>query len=398
MTELLDLVNMEGELAPEILPADIRLSIQGSVQEFLSALNGAVDIIPAKEVIPNTSAVEITADDSFGSSVTVTSTDAFRTFEKSVNSLEVRAAGKALLPGKRLRAIMRLAPEETFRLDVTNEGASIRSGRVVWQVPVISGKGLPGGPDTANIALREFNVADFVSALSLTLSATAKFTARMSLTQLSLVKGVLTGCDGTRVHRILVSKKSELETTLPYNFAETLLSELRSTSAEKFYLGASDKTVVAQIGKVTLTGQRLTLPYPNVDHLLLEPAMLNTDSLTLPTRVLSEAVKHVRISADPDLAAVSLTVRKLKGTWVVLVQAVDKTGNASQEVISDIEFTGDSPREEHLNFKYLLEFLECVSSETVVFNLGASTKTKISPLYVKNGRFEGVIQPMVVYT
>lgn len=394
MSTLLELSQLGDGLAPEILPAEVRLSVSGKVSALLSALEPTSAIVPSKEVIPLTTNLSITASDSFGDTVTLHATDGFRAVRALVDSdIKVHASGSALIPAKRLRDVAKLSPEQYFRLDVLSDHATFRSGRAMWRIQLPAGKELPDQAETSNIVMKEYPAPDFLSALSRTLPARAAFTGRMSLSQLNLTEGVIRGCDGSRVHSVTLPVKG-LSTTIPALFAESLMSLLGSFGGEKFLLGASENTVAAQVGRTLITGQKLTLPYPSLYHLTLEPSMVNTDELTVSRSELVSAIKRVRVSADPDLALVTLILRKVKGSWTFLVQATDKAGNASQEAV-EASYGGSTAREESFNYKHLTEFLGASKEDSVTLQFGKSTSAKKAPLYLKSEDFEGVIQPML---
>lgn len=397
LIELAELENEDTELIPEIVSVEARLSFMGSVEQFSGILQSAVNITPVREIIPNTSFVNVEARDSTSTSkasVHVAATDGDLSVERVSDTMVVRLAGSALLPGKRLLEILKLAPEPAFRLDVFATTATVRSGRAVWTIQLPSGKGLPPLPDVDAIELHEVNRVELIKALDQTVSASAKSSARLSLTQVSVYNRVVVGCDGARLHRKpVLSLPKAFKTTIPSSFAEVLLREMRKTSAEDTVLfGSSSSTIVLRMGTDTFTGQRLTLEFPNVEHLMLEPSMLNSERLSFDVSEAVEAIKRVRVNADPDLATVVLAVRQIKGEWTLTIRAIDKTGNSSQESIS-AEYDGESGREIAVNHKYFLEFLSPLSSSTVTLRLGEDTKSKKAPIYVEEETFTGVLMP-----
>lgn len=395
--KLLALANMESEdkeLIPDILPVDTRLSVQGSASALAEVLSSAAAVAPAKEVIPGTGFVQLEAEDGDSPVLRFSATDGFKSVVKVMDNIVVHLSGSALLPGKRLLDILKLSGDNV-RLDVFHTHAVVRSGRAVWNIQLPTSQNLPPLPDVDDIELHPVGRVYFGVALVNAQRAIAKSSARLALRQILVSKGHLIGCDAARLHKLPTGLPKSFSTTLPAGFVETLITELRASKDETFYLGSNKSTVVAKIGNDYITGQRLTSEYPNVEHLMLEPAMLNNETLSVPVFELTQAVTRVRVSADPDLAGVTLAVRQIKGNWTLLVSATDKTGNASQEVIPGIEFTGEKGREETVNFTYLLDFLRCLSATGVVtFRLGTSTKTKVSAIYTESEDFVGVLMPI----
>lgn len=402
MTELLELRDMESddsELVPEILPVESRLSIEGNASVLSLLFASANTIAPVKAILPNTDYVLLESFDATAkhvSHIQVSATDGERAITLIDDSFTIRMAGQVLVPGRRVAEILKMVPDETVRIDVIGTIATIRSGPAVWSVATPSSDAtLPAFADIDEMKFYPVAREDILQALELTYPAVAKTTARHSLMQAEILKGNLTACDGVRAHRVSVPGLDKaLKTTLPLSFIVTAIKELRAFDGETIEIGSNHSTVVFHFGKNILRSQRLNYTFPEVDHLVLGPALQNDQKLTVEVSELADVVRRVRINADPDFSALFLSLRQVKGTWSLTVHARDKQGNSSQETVP-CEYVGpDASKDLVVNHKYFLDFLACLSTKAVTFKLGETTKLKQSPIYAAVENFTGSLMPM----
>ena len=397
MTDLLSLVEMESddaELVPEIFPVDARLSISARANVLQALFASAVDVTPLKEVITNTSYVSLAGFEG-RKQIEVSATDGERAITVNGPAI-VRLEGAVLLPGKRVLEILKLSPEDTVRIDVLGQTATIRSGRAVWtvQTPTTEAR-LPVFEAVDDAQWYPVPKAELLRALEIALPAVSHSTARQSLMQAELAINYITACDGVRAHKVALPSIHELfETTFPLKFIESAIKELRTTSYDTAYLWSNHNTVGLRLGQDKLLAQRLNFGFPAVNHLVLGPALLNEERLTVSLADLIGTVKRVRVNADPEYAALSLSLRKNKGDWEVVVRSRDKAGNASQETIP-AEYVGPATNKDlTVNHKYFLEFLNCLSGPEVELRLGEATKTKQSPIFYQSADFTGSLMVM----
>lgn len=403
MSDLLELVDREiedRELIPDILPVDARLSVTGAAATLIRLFEKAIAIVPVKPEIPNTEFVLLETFDATTLQVPytqITATDGYRTVAALDDTLQINMIGAVLLPGKKVLEILKLAPTPNVQLTVLGNTATIRSGRAVWTIQTPTGDSLPPFPDTSDITLHSVARKPFLRALEVARKAVATSTARLSLMQAHVAKGRITACDSARLHRVVIENlPEELDFTLPVKFLDDCIRSLRAFDDDYFELGANGNTVVLRLGQDILTGQRLLLEYPNVETLALQPAMLNMERLIVDVPELIDVVKRVRVSADPDFAALYLSIRPQKvereTKWTLTVRARDKDRNTSQESL-DIKYEGgNKAREITVNHKHFLDLLDSLESTLVEFKLGEKT----APILVVDGDFTGVVNPMIL--
>jgi DNA polymerase III sliding clamp (beta) subunit (PCNA family) len=398
-----DLLVEEGdpELIPEIVPIDSRLSISGSAETLAQAFERAVAIAPQKEVIPGTiytklSAVASTATTS--SYVEVTALDSEKALSAVVAGFKITKPGEVLLPGRKILDILKLilTKEKTLRLDVIGHTVTIRSGRAVWTVQAPAGVDLPPFPDVSDIKTSGVPLKPFLRALKVAKLAAATNSSRFSLMQIQVRNQKVTGCDGSRVHQVRVEELDEaLDVEIPIKVVDELIRGLEAADAEFFQLGSNDMHLLFEIGEDRIIAQRLMVGFPDLEAILLGPAFQNKDQLLVNRLELIQAIKRIRVNADPDYASFFLDVTKdAEGEWSLATSASDRAvGNSAYETL-DVQYSGSGSKNVCLNHRHLLELLVAVQGEEVVFRLGTDTKTKRMSVLVHSDVFIGICQQM----
>lgn len=408
LSELAEMEHDDPEYVPEILPVDARLSIKASVPKLLELFTRAAAVTPARETVAGTSFALLEAVQTSNTEVAhlrITATDGDQTVSVVVDGINVLMGGAALVPAKRILDILKLAPTQAAKIEILGTAAVIRSGRAQWTVQTPVGDSLSPLLDVSNIELHTVPVGPFLNALSVARRAASTTNARLALTQVQIRNGTITGCDGGRLHRATVKGiPPETDVTIPVKVADELLKTLRATDSETMEFGYDDRHLVFQIEQDSVVAQRLLISFPELDSLLLGPAFSNTNTLTVNRPEIAAVVKRVRVNADPDTAAVILSLVPGKKDdegqlqWSLAVRAKDKQGNASQEII-ECQWVGtNKPQDLVFNHHYLAEFLAAYEAEDVMFKVGMNSKTMLSPLFIEDtaAGFTGIVQQMRV--
>lgn len=407
MTTLNDLVEMEDaepEMVAEILPADARLSFTAPVSTLVDVFARAAAVSPSKEVVPGTAHAlleVIQATSRQAAHVRVTATDGDQTVSVVSGSVSVHMEGSALLPAKRVHEILKLAPAATAKLEVIGQSLAIRSGRALWGVQVPVGESLNQRLDVSGIEMHSVSAVELSTSLASARVAASSTNARIALMQIQIRNGSVTACDGGRLHRVPIEGLShDISVTIPVKSVDQIIKALQGAGDEMVSLGYDDSHVVLEVGDDVIVAQRLLLPFPDVEPLILGPTFDNDFSLTVPTEELLSAVRRVRVNSDPDSAAISLNITPGKGdgvieTWVLLVQARDRAGNVSKEAMV-CRWSGTKAATVTFNHRYLSEMLALVKEPDVTLKLGADTKTTKAPILIETPEFLGVIQQMAV--
>ena len=406
MTSLNDLIEMEDaepEMIAEILPADARLSFNAPVSALVEVFARVASLAPSKEVVPGTAhaLLEVVQGSmSRAAHLRLTASDGSQTVSVVMDRVTVHMEGVALIPAKRVYDILKLAPVSVAKLEVVGTSLSVRSGRALWNVAVPVGEQLPTRLDVSGIEMHPVSGLELANALANARIAASGTNARLALTQVQIRDGQVTACDGGRLHRCQVYELSlNLSLTIPVKSVDEIVRALRIAGDGMVTLGYDDMHVVVEVGQDVIIAQRLLLPFPDVESLIMGPGFDNNERLTVPRGELLDAVKRIRVNSDPDSAAISLNIVPGKDglglSWVLVVQAKDRAGNASKEAMV-CSWSGASGTSVTFNHHYLTDLLGILTEEDVTLRVGPDAKTTKSPILIEAQGFTGVIQQMAV--
>jgi DNA polymerase III sliding clamp (beta) subunit (PCNA family) len=407
LSDLIDLTDDDPEMIPEILPVDARLSIRGLVSKITPIFERAATVTPSKDNgIAGTSHALLEAFASTGSEsayVRITATDGDITVSVSLDGVAVLMAGAVLVPGKKILDILKKAPHEQVQVTVLGNSLTIRSGRAQWTLATVPGDSLPPIADVSEIDLHSVPRRGFLSALAVARRAVGPPGGRMALMQAEIRNGAITACDGSRVHRQLIEGMPEdVLMAIPTKIIDELIRALRYSTAEDLLVGHDDYHLIFQIESDTLIGNRLMVPFPDIESLLNGPAFSNENVLQVDVAELDAIVSRVRINSDPDYASIILALVPGKKDdagelqWGLVVKSRDRSGNTAQEAM-ECQWTGSTKaRELCVNHKHFTQFLKSFGGEVAFFKIGNDTKTKREPIYLDDDEvgFTGIIQQM----
>jgi DNA polymerase III sliding clamp (beta) subunit (PCNA family) len=403
LSALVEQEHEDPEYVPEILPVDARMSVRGPAATFQRLLERAVAIAPVKEITQGTSFTLVEAfypSKTHLAYVRVTATDGDRSVSVVADGVTVAMSGSVLIPGKKILDIMKAAPDQEVRLEVLGNTATVRSGRAQWSVETPLGDSLPPIPTEDGMDLRIVPVKPFLKALIIAKKALPT-AGRPALMQVDIFEGHVTGADQGRLHRQYVEGFPEdIQTTIPSAVVDELIKSMAAFDEENMEIGVNDRHLVFKFAEDTLIAKRLITPFPDLEKQILGPVFSNVHELTVNTIELTDIVKRVRINADPEYAAIFLSLQPGPKdfadqiTWHLSVRARDSRGNTAQESMS-VQWAGPSkPRELCLNHRYLTDFLLVYKSTEAVFKLGDDTKSTRAPLFVEDKLvgFTGFVQ------
>ena len=404
LNDLVEAENPEPELNAEILPADARLSFTAPVSMLLEMFARAASVSPAKEIVPGTAHALLEVQQTSvqqAAHVRLTATDGDQTVSVVMDQVPVHMAGAALLPARRVLDILKQAPTSTARLEVISSALTIRSGRAMWTVQLPVGEELIGRMDVSGIEMHPISGEELANALAYARIAASATNARISLTQVQMRNGTVTACDGGRRHRGTGEGLShEINVTIPAKSVDEIIKALRTSEEGMVSFGYDQTHVVVEVGRDIVVAQRLLIDFPDVEPLVLGPTFDNELAITVSRNDLLDAIKRVRVNSDPDSAAITLSVLPGKEddlglTWVLVIQARDRLGNAAKEAML-CSWSGTKGRSVTMHHKYISDVLGIVESDEIQIKVGPDSKTVKSPLLIQDPYFLGVIQQMAL--
>jgi DNA polymerase III sliding clamp (beta) subunit (PCNA family) len=276
--------------------------------------------------------------------------------------------------------IAEAATDDELEIVADNGVATITVGRTTWELRLPDGSDYPPFPDVDNIGFVSVDRSRFAAALAAVRHAATAESMRQNLMMVDISGGRMRASDGVRYHQVTMPGwPDDFDTHIPIGAVEVLLKLLRSTEIEALEIADTDDQIVFRLGADVFVASKLVVAFPNVDQMLLEPAMGNDQHLVVDRTSLEGAIKRVRITADPETMAVALTMDPDH----VTVRSQDKYGNTCSEVI-DAQWSGDAGRTAAFNHSHLSDLVASVDTRSCSFALGKDTKQRLSPLLLRD--------------
>jgi DNA polymerase III sliding clamp (beta) subunit (PCNA family) len=356
-------------------------------------LEKAFVVVTTKELLPVLKNFQLTAGSTERSAnqVQVLASNLEQSMLVSTTVAEVSHGGTVLVPAKRMMEIMRSAGARagTVEIEVADSTAQIRIGRARWTVRLTQERDYPPLPDLDTMVWATTDRARFLTALASVRGAVSKNIERIALMMIDIAHSRLTACDGLRFQQASVLE-FPLSLQIPANAVDDLSKLLRSSESTELEIGTGERHCAFRIGADVFVLRKLMTRFPDVEHLLLRPALENRYPLELGRQELIDAIKRVRVNADPETSAVRLALTP--GT--LTISSSDKQGNSAQEALTVVWDSKD--QELILNHLRLVELLQSQSGVSCLFKLGNSSKTKKAPLMLRDddAGTVGVIQQM----
>lgn len=373
MTQSLD--DMLGaETAPAVGPtvADYRpvsFTVKRVVLEAMAAK--AISVVPSREFMPVLKHFQVTVSPG---GLCVSATDLELSVLASTSAVTADDTARVVLPAKKLVEIIKCAPEGDVRVSVDGEFAVIGSGSASWTLRLVDGSSYPPLPNLASIDFHTVSRESFVTALKRVRHALGRDTYRSQLMQMVINAGNGTpaqvlACDGVR---LAITELAEFPVSLriPSGAVDVLIKMLDADGAESIEVGETPSVVAFRVGAHVFAASKTMAEFPDVQKLVVAPALENRELLTVDKAALGEAVRRVRIAADDATSALALRLAPDQ----VTVIARDKHGNKSEEVVP-ATWEGDATLVV-VNHRFLIDALDAYPSPTCLMWPGAGGKRK----------------------
>lgn len=352
---------------------------------FQTLLEKAATVVPSRDVMPvlKNFQFDVTAN-----RLRVIATDLELSMVSSTEMVAVTAPGTAVFPAKKMLDIVREADEGDVDIIVDSGVARIGIGRTTWNLKLAGGADYPPMPETTEVTFVDVDRAAFLSALNAVRYAAAG-SSRPNLMLIDIKDGRMTACDGVRFQQAVIGD-FPFEAQVPIGAVDDLVKLLRSLDLATISVGESANHIIFRLGHDTFCANKLVAQIPDMTAMLLRPALENKHQLVVDRGELLDAVKRVRINADPETSAVGLHLED----DTLTVSARDKYGNAATETI-DVDWQ-ISARVLVVNHAFLIDMINMHPGKSCTFWLGDDTKTRKTPLLLRDddAGTVGVVQQM----
>jgi DNA polymerase-3 subunit beta len=363
---------------------------RNTLQKELMFVQG---IVERKNTIPVLANILI--ESAGETSIRISGTDLDVTIRCDTDTEEISSQGAICVQARKLFDIARLLPDApvSFRKE-ENEWVTVECNRSKFKLPGISKDTFPELPSHRSTPLK-LPAAKLKLLIDRTIFAITQEEGRYTLSgakfeiDKSNIKMVTT--DGHRLAYAAntdVPKNStadELDVLIP----RKTLAELTKLTADfdgDIDLGADDNHAYFQVGSRLLISRMLSGQFPNYEMVMPKN---NDRSARFDTASLSQAIRRVALMADDRSHAIRLHLSKEQ----LLISSQSAEQGEARETVST-DFAGDE-MEIGFNAQYVLDFLNVVGSEEIVFEFkDGNSQAQLRPITEDHDDYRYVIMPM----
>jgi DNA polymerase-3 subunit beta len=351
----------------------------------------AASALAVRDLVPQLKNFQVVVG---GDSIQIAATDMELAVVASTEAVEVRSPGTAVFPGRRFLDLVREAEDGDVVVEVSEaDGLSARvdAGRASWVLRLADPRAYPALP-AVNGSGHPIDKQRFVDAISKVRYAAATDTVRAPLMLVNVARGRMQASDGVRFHQVDVASwwPSGFDVQIPIGAVEPLVHLLRSSSESHVAVGSAPDHIVFRIGQDTYIVSKSAARFPEIEDLLVRPALENETELRVGRADLIGAIRRTRIAADLDTQAVSLGLR----SEAVEVSCRDKVGNVAREEIP-ANWEGQD-RSVAFNQHHLIDMLQASEASVCRFLFGVDTKRKRSPILMQDDEQMAVLNQVRV--
>lgn len=303
---------------------------------------------------------------------------------------------EALVPARKLQAILKELPEVDVAVRVSKNTARVTAGGGEWSLALPDGGDYPELVSPSQLSFTPYGREKLLAALRAVRHVVGRDAGRPPLTQVELKDdpgskehSVATASDGSRFARARLERYPLAAACIPSSVLDDLVRVLAAGQSEEVGVAETDEVLAFRAGPVVLAVARRSTPFPDMERLLLRPALDNEDVLSVDKDELAAAVRRVRVNADGDTAAIVLEVKAGK----VVVVARDKAGNSAREPVA----AGWAGKDRLLcvNHAALAEMLAAHPGKACELRLGKDAGKRRSVVLLQGDGLTQVISQMV---
>lgn len=368
----------------EIYGKNLKFHIEKDV--FLLGLQRVQGIVEKKSSVPMCSNVKIEGKEDI-SKITLTATD----LELGIRGLypaNIQNSGGVVVSGKKLFEIIRELPAGDVSVEVEDgKNVTIKSGKSYFKITGFSTEDFPSLPEIEEESMVSTGAGIFKEMIRKIFFSIPEAEARQVLNgalleieegEEHLISFRMIGTDG---HRLAVCGRTLKGGNVSFEKRETgqqiiipkkTLNEIRRflDSDRELKIGIGAQLLYLQYGDVYLTSRLVEGPYPNYKQVIPQKG---EHEVKVNRNDFISAVKRVSVMSREKTKAILIEFSQGKA---LLKSRDQEIGEATEEVDLTYKGTGLSLG---LNHQYLLEALESMEDEEVIFDM----QTNLSPCIIK---------------
>jgi DNA polymerase-3 subunit beta len=368
------------------------MEFQISKQAFFKELQLLQGIIERKNTMPILANLLLTVDKT-GLELTASDLEVALRIKSDV---EVKKAGKATVPAKKIFEIVRELPDqpEISLKRLENNFLEVRCGRTQYKLPGLPVEEYPSLPDVGDEKTITLPAAVLKEMIRRVIFAIAQEDIRYAMNgALFQVEGnrlMLIGTDGHRLAYVsteLESRKSgeKIEVIISRKALGELI-KLLPEAKEEVQFGRFENFLFFNVDSHLLLSRNIEAQFPNYDKFI---SLRNEKNAIFNSIELNKCVRRVAVVSNERSRAVEFAIS----------DGIAKLSSANPEMAEgsdsmEIQYEGPELKI-GFNSQYLMDFLSATSSEEVVFELNTeSTAALLKPKGTDQFDYRYVLMPM----
>lgn len=313
--------------------------------------------------------------------ISVTGSDLEMTVVAYSTAVATSDTATLAIPAKRLLAMLKEAPEGDITVETSGAKATVACGLVVsWDLRLGDPADYTRPPVVDEAAMGSASREKFLAGLRTVKHAISRDGSRPPLVMVDITGNTMTASDGSRLQRVMLDFPSDMK--IPAAAVDHLVRIMGSSEADQLQASEQGGHLAFRVGaaaSATAFITRKTMArFPDMDKLILAPALANEYLLTVDRRGLAEAVRRVRINADAETSAIGLRLTRDK----VTVTSRDKDGNGAEQSIP--AWWKNDDRLVVVNHVFLTDMLGVWPADNCRFWLGSDSAKKKSMLMLSD--------------
>jgi DNA polymerase III sliding clamp (beta) subunit (PCNA family) len=316
-------------------------------------------------------------------SLTAIGSDGELSIISTTPQVDIQEDGEVLLP-TRVHDIVKVCPDDDVILTVTDSHIEIDAGGAHWSV-VLDQTEYPEIDETSNEET-EVSKDVFLKSLVRCRPAVDSDAIRASYAFVQIKNGYMRATDGNKFHQILFPY--DIDLLLPSRAVGEIIKLSRSMALEDIKIGQNDRCYIMRFDYDTLIISKHNVEYPDVETVMLNPALENDQRISVDLKGLSNAVKRVSLMADEDTKFITLALANGELT----LSTADKYGNQAYEKMN--VFWESPDRKLGMNHDHLADVLSAISGGDVTIHVGEDKGARLSSLCFLNDDFTAVLMQL----
>ncbi len=391
MTDFLDQFVGYDEM-PSVLDKKFDEVIKFTIKHFLlrAMCERAATVVPSGDAMPVLRCLKFHVHRN-PDRLRIVGSDVRRTYIAATADLDVDWEGVAVFEARRLLEILKQASAEDVQIQVIGTRAEITIGTSSWTMMLMGSEDYPDLPAIGDAQFARVGREELTDVLKTVRYAASRDPHRPGLNLIDVRDGKFTTFDTVRFQQARIDE-FPLSMQIPIGVADDLLKLIKNTELDFIQVGQSDIHLLFQIGNDQFITSKLYAAWPDVEGVILRPALENRYQLGVDRATLRAAIRRVRINADEESNAIALHV-DING---LTVAARDRFGNTAGDTMP-CGWKGPA-RTLVVNHRYLWDMIEHWEEPICAFYLGDDSKTRRAPLMLRDittGR-TAVVQQMLL--